>query len=556
MKIIAESAFNHNGNLDYLKSLARSAKEAKADYFTVQVMEVDSFCTKEYSKRKIYEENSFSFEQWQEVFLYCEDLSLEVIPCVLDIPSLLFCYEYGFKLLKLHATDITNVAMLEELSALQDVRIILETQCATNLEIKFALNYIGEKIECLMHGFSNYPTEIEDLNLNALEFFKNEYPHYKTGMADHSLDLANIPLMLLAKGCSYLEKHITLSRNNRNFDYQVSLYPHEFASMVSLIRHYQQALGPMVKHPVKSELPYREVMYKKRLSHNEFKRADSGKDYLSFKIDSFKKNAIGIALIARLKSQRLPFKVLEPIEGRPMIDFLYKRLEKVRNLTDLFIATSNLPEDDPLATVASEDGLNVFRGHPVSVIERMLEIALRQQWGGVFRVTGDNPLTDPELMDKMVSLFLQNDLDYVRVNNAPFGVSPELFSTAYLWRLYLQMQNPMDSEYLTLFVLRDSSAKKGCIDIKSRVDNLKYVNLSVDYPEDLSRVKALISNLKGLGKDPITLKLKDYISFLNDIEREDENKIIKLPQGTSTSLFSFLKEIEEQDYIVRKEIAF
>ena len=183
----------------------------------------------------------------------------------------------------------------------------------------------------------------------------------------------------------------------------------------------------------------------------------------------------------------------------------------------------------------------------------MLEIALKQKWGGVFRVTGDNPLTDPELMEEMIKLFQNNDLDYVRVNNVPFGVSPELFSTDYLWRLYLQMKNPHDSEYLTLFALQDSNASKGCIDVKTRVVNLRYINLSVDYPEDLIRVKALIAKIYEKNQNPMSLGLRDYISELEDIEPEDENKKIKLPHGSSTSLFRFVQELEEQEYKVRQE---
>jgi sialic acid synthase SpsE len=60
MKIIAESAFNHNGNFNYLKELALSSKASGADYFTVQVMNVDAFCVKEYEKFNLYKETEFS----------------------------------------------------------------------------------------------------------------------------------------------------------------------------------------------------------------------------------------------------------------------------------------------------------------------------------------------------------------------------------------------------------------------------------------------------------------------------------------------------------------
>ena len=245
----------------------------------------------------------------------------------------------------------------------------------------------------------------------SVDYFKDEFPQYALGLADHSLDTANIPLMALAKGCEFLEKHITLTRNNRKFDYQVSLYPHEFAVMVQQLKHYQQALGDYKKHPTKTELPYRDVMYKKVLSGGDFKRADAGVDYITHQFNSFKKDDVGIALIARLKSKRLPLKVLKPFLDTSLIDFLYQRLQLAKKVKDVFLSTSTLAEDTPLAEVGLENGHKVYRGHAVSVVDRMLELSLQEEWGAVFRVTGDNPFTDPGLIDEMMTMMVDNELD-------------------------------------------------------------------------------------------------------------------------------------------------
>jgi|TARA_R110002020_G_scaffold30237_1_gene95195 sialic acid synthase SpsE/spore coat polysaccharide biosynthesis protein SpsF (cytidylyltransferase family) len=551
LKTIAESAFNHNGSLPYTLELAKAAKEAGADYFTVQVMDVAAFCVEDYSKYEIYENNTLSFENWRKVFSRCRELEIDVIPCVLDIPSFDFCYEEGFRFLKLHATDITNKTMLEKMATYSDVTFILETQCATNLEIKYALGIIGDQVTCLMHGFSNYPTEVEDLNLNSLDYLKQEFPQYTTGLADHSLDTTNIPLMVLAKGCEYLEKHITLTRNNRKFDYQVSLYPHEFAVMVQQLKHYSLALGEYKKHPTKTELPYRNVMYKKVLGGGDFKRADAGVDFMTHQFNSFQRADVGIALIARLKSKRLPLKVLKPFGGTSIIDFLYSRLKTAEKVKDVFLATSTLAEDTPLAEVGHQNGHKVYRGHAVSVLDRMLELSLQEQWGAVFRVTGDNPFTDPELIDEMIDLMLANDLDYVRANNVPFGVSAELFSTKYLWNLYLNMENPMHSEYLTLFILNDEKARKGCVDIVSDVEDLKYINLSVDYQQDYDRALQLSEALESSKLKECNLS--DMVAVIDNFKREDKTKLIKLPEGEDIPFSEFLGRLENQTYTVRKQ---
>lgn len=551
MKIIAESAFNHNGSLEYLKELALITKVSGADFFTVQVMSVDSFCTKEYSKHDLYKDTEFSPLEWNKLFDYCKEIEMDVIPCVLEEVSFNNCYEYGFRLIKIHATDITNAPLLKLIAAKNDIKVILETQCATILEVKFALNILGdEKIEALFSGFSNYPTEIEDLNLNVLDSFKNNFKH-KIGYADHSLDVVNIPLMLLAKGCEYIEKHITLSRNNRNFDYQVSLYPNEFASMVSTIKHYTLALGNGIKHPGGNEDKYRNIMYKKVVKGvSTLKRADDGEYHIDNYIKKFDKKNVVVALIARLKSQRLKQKVLKPFHTDELIIDLFNRLSK-SDKTKVVLATSNLPEDLPLVNLFEEKRLNVFKGDAVSVIDRMLDLAFQEKAGCIFRVTGDNPFTDPFLMDEMIDLLVDNDLDYVKVNNVPFGVGAELFSTSYLWNLYVKLDTTEFSEYLTWYVLKDENIRIGSIDIETTIYS-ELVNLSIDLKEDYERSLQVLKNINKPTFNDVTLK--DIISNLKGIEKVDTSKYIKLPGGNQILLKDYLEEFENKEYIIRKII--
>lgn len=551
MKIIAESAFNHNGSLQYLKELALAAKNAGTDFFTVQVMNVNNFCTDSYSKYEIYKTTEFTKDEWYEIFDYCNSINLQVIPCVLEETSLQWCIDYGYTLIKIHATDITNKPLLLKISENDSVKIILETQCATIFEIKYALNILGnEKIEALFTGYSNYPSEVEELNLNVLDTFKRDFS-FKTGFADHSLDTSEIPLIALAKGCSYLEKHITLSRNNRNYDWQVSLYPHEFAVMVNIIKHYSLALGDGVKHPTVNEKPYRNIMYKKVVNNSlALKRANDGEYFLDNEINSFSTSSVVVALIARLKSQRLKQKVLLPFCEHELIIDLFSRISK-SDKYKVFIATSTLPEDNPLVELFEHKDLPLYRGDAVSVIDRMLDLAYQQKAGAIFRVTGDNPFTDPTLMEKMLLLLQDNNLDYVKTNNIPFGVGAELFSTSYLWRLYKKLETTKFSEYLTWYVLKDEEVRMGCIDVETAFP-IQLVNLSVDLKEDYERCKILLSNINK--KSFSTITLADILKNIDKLDVVDTSKEIKLPGGITVSLMDYLDEFDKKQYIKREKI--
>lgn len=550
MKIIAESAFNHNGNMEYLKELALAAKSAKADYFTVQVMSPKLFCTPDYSKRKIYIENSFSFDQWRDFFTFVSKNEVKVIPCVLDEDSMRLVYECGYRFIKLHSTDITNISMLQFVASFSDCEILLETQCSTYQDIAVAMSIIGKQVKVIFHGYSNYPTEVEDQNLNAIDSLCRDFPSCEFGFADHTQTLREIPLMAMAKGYTFLEKHITLTRNNRNFDWQVSLYPEEFLQMCSIVHYYFGAFGNGAKHPCKNELIYRDIIYKKDLGNGIFRRSESGTDYLTKLIDHFSVYDVGIALIARLKSQRLKKKVLKKFCQKSIIEDLFDRLKNTRNVKIVKLVTSYLEEDRELYDLFYEE--DRFAGHPISVLDRMLSFAIENKLGAIFRVTGDNPFTDPYLVDRMVEMMQHDKLDYVRVNNVPFGVSAELFSTKYLWNLYLNMDNPNNSEYLSWFVLNDKEARKGVLNFRPNDTRVSLVNLSVDYPEDYIRVEKLLSKI---GKPVATeITLGDIIANLDLEDIMDENKIVKLPEGTYIFFKDYLRLMNGVDYITKYDI--
>ncbi|MFI3265778.1 MAG: N-acetylneuraminate synthase family protein [Rikenellaceae bacterium] len=552
MKIIAESAFNHNGNMQYLKELATESKGAGCDYFTVQIMNPDRFCEKNYDKYDIYHNNYFKPNEWIELFDYCKLIELELLPCVLDDNSFELCYNYGFRYIKIHSTDITNINLLALISQHKDCRLVLESQCATYQDLELAFSIVGTQVEVLFHGFSNYPTDIEDSNLDVIESLRRDFPNCKYGFADHTLTTVEMPLMIMAKGYDYIEKHITLTRSNRHFDWQVSLYPLEFKMMVNNIKHYALALGKSVKHPSINELQYRDVIFKKSIDNGaDFLRSNNSADYLTHEFGQYSNKNVGIGIIARLKSQRLKQKVLLPLHNYPsMIEALFDRMQSCNNVNVIKLATSNISEDDKLAKVFSED--KVFRGHAISVIDRLLSFARKYQLGAVIRVTGDNPMTDPSMIDRMVELYQENDLDYVRSNNVPFGTSAELFSVKYLWNLYLNMDNPLNSEYLSWFVLNDPSAQKGCIDFCPFDKRVSLVNLSIDYLADYKRVENLIDRI---GKDEITtITFDDIIKNIDLEDIMDDNKIVKLPENTSIIFKDYLELMNSIEYKVKLRI--
>ena len=185
MKIIAETASNHMGELDYLKDLSLQSYLAGADLVTVQVFDLDSFVTpfdkESFSNfKKVY----ITHDNWRDYFNWCKKEKISVLPCVLDVPSAKMCREHGFKTIKIHASDIINLEFLKLIDTYFDT-VFLEFGGANLDEIQKALNTLVNAEVILLYGFNAYPTRIENQNLNFLTTLENQF-NCQTGFADHS----------------------------------------------------------------------------------------------------------------------------------------------------------------------------------------------------------------------------------------------------------------------------------------------------------------------------------------------------------------------------------
>lgn len=108
---------------------------------------------------------------------------------------------------------------------------------------------------------------------------------------------------------------------------------------------------------------------------------------------------------ARMNSTRLPGKVLRRQNGKPMLSYLLERLQRCRTLGRIVVATSVEPADDPIAALAHSHGVASVRG-PLDDVAVRVALALRTHPAtAAVRISGDSPLIDPNLVDRLVERF-------------------------------------------------------------------------------------------------------------------------------------------------------
>jgi glutamate-1-semialdehyde 2,1-aminomutase len=165
---------------------------------------------------------------------------------------------------------------------------------------------------------------------------------------------------------------------------------------------------------------------------------------------------------ARMGSTRLPRKVMRPIDGVPLIELLLHRLRRSARITDVVLATSDTPRDEPLAEFVRGLGIPVFQGSERDVLDRFASAARSFDPDAVVRITGDCPLIDAEVVDLVIDHFLASGADYcsnVEPPTYPDGLDAEVFSGAALQRAALEATTPAEREHVTPY-LRESGRFK------------------------------------------------------------------------------------------------
>lgn len=229
------------------------------------------------------------------------------------------------------------------------------------------------------------------------------------------------------------------------------------------------------------------------------------------------KNVI-VIIQARMGSERLPGKVLKKIGDASLLEIIINRVKRSKFVNKIIVATTLNTEDDAIIELCNKIGSEVYRGSENDVFSRYLQVSEIFNCDVIVRVTGDNPLTDPDLMDQMINEHLKSGNDYTYSKNAPLGLACEVISRKALEIIGAEYLTNSEKEHVTLFIKNHPKDFK----IRNFKYNLNYpinYRFTVDTPQDLSFIKEIYAGLKDL----IYLKNKDLFLFL-----EDNPEIIKI----------------------------
>ena len=199
---------------------------------------------------------------------------------------------------------------------------------------------------------------------------------------------------------------------------------------------------------------------------------------------------------ARVSSTRLPGKVLLGLAGAPMLQRQLERVARSSLITNIVVATSTDPSDDPIVELCSDLGIDVYRGDLNNVLARFIGAIDTYGIDTAVRITADCPLISPSVIDAVIAEFMDSDVDYLSNTlqpSYPDGVDIEVFRASLLKELATGDLDSAEREHVTLGVYRrpDSYAVANF----AGASDLSSLRWTVDSPEDFGFVTWVYAEL-------------------------------------------------------------
>lgn len=268
--IVAEVGANHNGDLELAKRSIDAATDCGVDAVKFQTYTTEELLSnkngivvygeegKEVSEtvKEMFDKVTLKREFHKEIFDYAKSKGLICFSTPFSVEGVAFLEDLDNPIYKIASSDVNYVDMLEAIGATKKP-VFLSTGKCTLSEMDMAIELLqksGTTDLSLLHCIANYPSKMENMNLNVIKTLKQMYPECIIGFSDHSLGIT-ASLGAVCFGAKIIEKHFTIDKNLDGPDHWFSMDPVDMKNLVSEIRNLEVAFGTQRKFLSQNEVP-------------------------------------------------------------------------------------------------------------------------------------------------------------------------------------------------------------------------------------------------------------------------------------------------------------
>ena len=235
--LIAEISANHNGKLSNALKLIKMAKRYGADAVKLQTYRPETMTlnsnNKYFSIKKgiwrgyklwdLYKKAQTPYEWHKKLFDYAKKIKIIIFSTPFDETAVEFLERLNCPIYKISSFEMTDHQLIKKIAKTKKPMII-STGTSSLDEIKESFQ-IAKRYGCkditLLYCVSNYPSKLNDFNLNNIKILKDKF-NCRVGLSDHSTDNI-VAKTAVAIGAEVIEKHIALENQKKGLDIKFSL---------------------------------------------------------------------------------------------------------------------------------------------------------------------------------------------------------------------------------------------------------------------------------------------------------------------------------------------
>ena len=292
-KIIAETAFSHEGDIGYLYKQIDEAKKGQVDFIKFQVLVDPQESYVNIQEIDKIREWIFDKSDWVKIFKYANDINLQIIALPINQSSAKFCIQYErlIDAYEIHSVCFHDIYTIDELVKTKK-DVILGIGGRLPQEIDAVIKQFKCNKIILMTGFQSFPTDYNYIGLKKIRSLKELF-NCEIGYADHTkfddVFFHNLNDYAFINGANYFEKHIVLEKGRKRIDFESGIKADDFMKLRESLNRITQILGDgNIFNLNDKELIYRkrekQIVYAKDL----YKEHIIKKEDLFFKISNDK----------------------------------------------------------------------------------------------------------------------------------------------------------------------------------------------------------------------------------------------------------------------------
>jgi N,N'-diacetyllegionaminate synthase len=230
IKIIAETAWHHEGDFDFMKNLVSKICKTKTDIVKLHLtLDIDEYM---HSSHPLYNNSKnwmLSKDQWRIILNIIKDSGKELMLLYNDRKAAEYGSQFNPDIIEIHSACLNDYHLLNKVNTHvgSHTKIAIGVGGSTIYEVESAIKFLHNDNIILMFGFQNYPTKYEDINFDKVRKIMKLFSNYDFGYADHCAwnEPNNLLITLLgaAQGMNYIEKHVTTEFGKERCDWNSAI---------------------------------------------------------------------------------------------------------------------------------------------------------------------------------------------------------------------------------------------------------------------------------------------------------------------------------------------